>query len=146
MCHIENEIMKNLEIKPSFYGRYIDDCFVLVRSEEHLLELKNSFISHSVLNFTHEVGVDDKSPFLDVLLKMENNAFITSVYTKPTKTEECMRYESEAPERYKFGILNTLMHRARKICNTEEGYQAEKRRIKSLLVNNGFPNEEIDKI
>ena len=38
------------------------------------------------------------------------------------------------------------MHRAKKICNTQQSFQKEKERIKKLLVNNNFPNSLIDSI
>ena len=146
MCHIENRILENQELKPSIYGRFIDDIFVLVRDQEHLTALKQAFHDESVLNITHEVSINNKLPFLDVLLELKNRKFYRAVYTKPTKCMDCINYNCDAPERYKTGVLYTLLRRAQKICNTLEGFNDEVSRIKLLLINNGFPNCVIDGI
>ena len=144
MAHIENQVLSNINIKPKIYARFVDDIFLVVRDEYHLIQLKNAFIANSKLNFTHEIGVDNKLPFLDVLLEATDSKYTRYVYSKPTSAEECIRYDCDAPERYKSGVIYTLMHRAKKICNTNESLHIEKARIKSLLVNNGFPNGMVD--
>ena len=88
-----------------------------------------------------------KIPFLDVLIDSnENDRYITSVYTKPSKTDECLNYASEAPDKYKEGIIKTLLKRARRICNTEDNFTTECSRIKKLMINNGYPNMVVDRI
>ena len=108
MCHVENQILREESLKPSIYCRYIDDIFVIVRDNNHLTELKEAFISNSVLNFTHELSIDNKLPFLDVMLENRNNELKRSVYTKPTKSQECIKYDCDAPLRYKHNVINTL--------------------------------------
>ena len=121
------------------------DLVGFVRNENHLMELKNKFIERSVLNFTHELSIDNKLPFLDVLIDSSNrHRYLRSVYTKPTRSDDCINYKCDAPERYKTGVLKTLLHRANKICNTEEAFQEELDRIKRLLINNNFPNKLCD--
>ena len=68
MCEIENKILDITDTKPSLYARFVDDIFIEVRNEKHLIDLKNTFINESGLNFTHELSVNNKLPFLDVLL------------------------------------------------------------------------------
>ena len=146
MSHIENEVLENVDLRPALYGRFIDDIFILVRNENHLISLKQAFIDASVLNLTHEININNKLPFLDVLLEMKNGKFVRTVYTKPTKSMDCINFECDAPDRYKTGVLYTLLNRAKKICNTAEGFYNEVERIKRLLINNGFPNCIIDRI
>ena len=146
MCHVENQVLSNQEMKPEIYCRFVDDIFVLVRDHRHLEILKQKFIDNSKLNFTEELSVNNKIPFLDVQLEVKNAQFARSVFTKPTKAEECLNFESEAPLKYKTGVLHTLLSRARKICNSEEAKYAEYTRIKTLLVNNNYPNYLCDKI
>ena len=91
--------------------------------------------------------MNNKLPFLDVLLDNSNREkYLRNVYTKPTKTEECINYECDAPNRYKIGVIKTLINRAYKICNSNEGIKNETQRIKKLLINNNFPNKLVDKI
>ena len=147
MCHVENNVLESLNIKPSIYARFVDDIFLEVRDENHLLEIKQKFHEESRLNYTHELSVNKKLPYLDVLIDGNNNdKYIQKVFTKPTKSDDCLNYDGDAPERYKTGVIKTLLHRAHKICNTEEGFNEECSRIKRLLVNNNFPNSLCDKI
>ena len=112
-----------------------------------VLPLKEELTKNSVLQFTQELSINDKLPFLDILLDASSGERLyTSEYTKPTKTLDCFNYEGDAPERYKTGVLKTLLNRAYKICNTEAAITQETQRIKHLLVNNGFPNSLCDKI
>ena len=104
MAHIENRILSDPSLKPSLYARFIDDIFVMVRDENHMEALKEAFSNNSVLRFTHEMSVSNKLPFLDVLLEIKNGKFYRSVYTKPTKSQDCINYNCEAPERSKQGL------------------------------------------
>ena len=145
LCHIENEIMEDAALKPSLYGRFIDDCFVEVRDMDHLAALQREFIRKSSLNFTNEVSIQNKIPFLDVLVEAADSRYNSTVFTKPTKSPDCINYKCEAPEKYKTGVIITLLERAWKICNPKTKFKDETLRIKRLLVNNDFPNRLCDK-
>ena len=56
-------------------------------------------------------------PFLDVLVTKSNNKFITSVYRKPTFTGQYIHWNSFGPKRRKINLIDTLTHRALKICS-----------------------------
>ena len=107
MAHIENQILSDTNLKPIIYARFIDDIFVVVENEQKLIQLKNAFIANSKVNFTHECNVNNKLPFLDVLLEATSNKYIRYVHTKPTNAEECIRYNCDAPDRYKTGVIYT---------------------------------------
>ena len=58
-----------LEFKPLFFCRYIDDCFVVFRSHNHVrpfLDYLNS--QHPNIMFTSELEIDSTLPFLDTLI------------------------------------------------------------------------------
>lgn len=82
-------------------------------------------------------------PFLDILLN-RTNGITTSVYTKPTKTSDCLNYKSICPDRYKTGIIKTLLSRAYKISSDWNKFHKEMSRIKQLLTNNNYPMQLID--
>ena len=84
MTNLENTIFeKQPELKPEIYCRYVDDCFLIVASEEDIPPLINAFKNNSVLNFTKEVG-GSKLNFLDVDIKNNDSTFETNVFRKPT--------------------------------------------------------------
>ena len=64
---------------------------------DNMLAIKNSFELNSVLKFTHELAVDNKLPFLDVLVKFNGKTISTSVYRKPTNDGNCLSEISEFP-------------------------------------------------
>ena len=75
------------EFKPSYYRRYMDDCFILFRCQEHakiFLEYVNQ--KHANINFTCENEVNGKLPFLDCTVERRDNMFSTQVYRKSTFT------------------------------------------------------------
>ena len=78
-----------------FYARYIDDIFVQVNNHQQLIDLQNS-----VLKFTHELNIDNKLPFLDLLIDNNNENFNTKVYHKPTNSGQCLNGNSQCPEKY----------------------------------------------
>ena len=62
----------------------MDDIFVVVEDKNHLFTLQTEFIRNSLLNYMHEVDINKKIPFLDLLLDNFNDRkIITSVCTKP---------------------------------------------------------------
>ena len=145
LCHVENKVMEDINMRPYIYARYLDDIFLAVRNQDQLLQIKNKLIENSVLNFTQENSINGKLPFLDVLVNSNNpSKFERSVYVKPTKSEDTINFNCSAPQKYKASVIHTLLHRAIKICSSEEAFTIETERIKRLLVNNGFPNRLCD--
>ena len=37
MTNLENTVLENIDLKSSLYCRYVDDIYVVVRNEDHLL-------------------------------------------------------------------------------------------------------------
>ena len=110
-----------------------------------LKQLSELFERHSVLKFTHEIEINKKIAFLDVLIDRNDSNYNTSVFVKPTNSGECLSYDSLCPDRYKSGLIKCLLFRAFKICSSWLSFHAEVERIKQLLTNNNFPMKYIDK-
>ena len=143
MANVEKEVLQNEVLRPAIYTRYVDDIFVVVRDEEHLKQLQSSLQEKSVLNFTYEIG-NNKLPFLDVLIETSDDKYNTSVYVKKTNTGECLNYKSECPEKYKVSVINTFLHRAYSVSQDWQQFHSEIKRVKQLLINNGYPLTVID--
>ena len=126
------------------YVRYVDDIFVYC-SKDELLSLKYALENNSVLKFTYETSVNDKLPFLDVLVHKTDQIFHTSVYHKPTDKGMCLHADSECPQRYKLAVLTSFLKRAYSVTSDWNGFHSELHRIKQTLVNNGYSNSFVDK-
>jgi len=145
MCELENKVFADYpELKPLIYTRYVDDCFVLVRDVQSLLDVKSKFEEQSVLSFTYETESSSKLAFLDILINRRQDNFETTVYVKSTNSGDCLNYRSVCPDRYKVGVIKTLLHRGLQICNDWNNFHQEVLRIKQLLTNNNFPMRVID--
>ena len=143
MSHIENTVFKDPSMKPDLYVRYVDDIFIR-SAAPHMLKLRHAFETASVLKFTYEMPVDNKIPFLDVLVSCQEN-ITTSVYHKPTDMGVCLHANSECPERYKKAVLTSYLKRAYGVSSSWDLFNAEIMRIKQVLVNNGYSNSFVDK-
>ena len=147
MCHLENKVLKDNRIpKPLLYIRYIDDICVVVNNFECLVMLKQALEDNSVLKFTFETEVKKSMPFLDVLITRNGTKFETSVFVKETNHGDCLNYESICPDRYKTGVVKSMLHRAFHISSSWHRFSCEVDRIKQLLTNNNFPMAVIDEM
>ena len=124
MTHLENRIFhENPELKPLIYCRYVDDCFLIVSSQDELNQIVTAFKENSVLNFTHEIG-GKKLNFLDVSIEnVGTDNFQTKVYKKPTDPGVYLSSNSECPDRYKEGTIKNLIHRTYKISSSPAIFQ-----------------------
>ena len=101
---IANLFMEEFEVKalgscphpPSLWLRFVDDTFVITKAEhsQPLLHHINNQDSH--IHFTvEEPTQQDTLPFLDTLVTIEpNNTFSTTVYRKPTHTDQYLHWDS----------------------------------------------------
>jgi len=83
--------------------------------------------------------------FLDILIKKTTAKFETQFFTKITNTGDCINFKSIAPDRYKTGVIKTMLHRAYKVSNNWFNFNSEIKRLKQLFTNNNFPMSVIDK-
>ena len=144
MGHLENRVVINHDDPPIKYLRYIDDIFIIVRDEDHLNKIKDDMERQSVLNFTYELNVNGKLPFLDILVEESQQEYKTKVYRKPTDFGACINFEGQCPDRYKISAIRSYLIRANKFCTSRYELKNEINNIKQILVNNGFPNWLID--
>ena len=128
--------------KPEMYYRYMDDTFVVFSNEDEcdlFLDSLNSL--HLSLRFTFEKESNLALPFLDVLVEKSPSKFITSIYWKPTFTDQYLRWNSFSPRKRKTNLILTLTHWALAICSERLPLELDK--IKSILLTNGYPEHVI---
>lgn len=148
MSHLENKVLSlNLNFKPNFYIRYVDDTLTTFNSLDDLLKFIECLKINSCLNFTYESPTSDNFNFLDVNFRINTkNKIETSIYTKPTDTGQYFDYSSYIPDCYKKSLIKTLVHRAYSLCSTWQAFDKEIKRITQNLVNNNFPQLYIENI
>ena len=80
--------------------------------------------------------------FWDVLVERQNSDSVTSVYRKPTFTGQYLRCNSFSPTQRKTDLISTLVHRAFMIC-LKSKLEPELNKIRSIFINNGYPEDVI---
>ena len=92
----------------------MDDIFTILDREnidDFLQHLNNQQPS---IHFTMETEKDNKLAFLDTaVLREPDGRLTTSVYRKPTRTDQCLAYDSHQPQSVKRGIVKCLYERAK---------------------------------
>ena len=145
MGYIEKLVFTTKTSKPYIYCRYVDDIFVASNNNNELSELKQCFENTSVLKFTLDHSINNQFHFLDVNIKSDGTKYHTSVFIKDTNDADYLDYKSICPQRYKIGVIKTLLNRGLTISSSWLEFDLELKRIRQTLVNNNFPFHIIDK-
>ena len=102
-----------LSFAPIFFARYVDDIFVLMRSNEHVVKLAEYLSSrHPNIRFTYELENNNALPFLDVNVYRDAGKFSTTVHRKMTFSGVYSNFSSFMPEKYTRGLVSTPLYRA----------------------------------
>ena len=145
---IANIFMEEFEVKalssipqpPSLWVRFVDDTFVINRAEhsQDLLHHINNQDPH--IQFTAEPTQQGSLPFLDTLVTIEpDNTFSTTVYRKPTHTDQYLHWDSNHHITSKQSVYNTLAHRAKIVSSTQDIMDRELQHIRTALQHCQFP-------
>ena len=148
LCFHEQIWLDNcpVEFKPVIYRRFVDDIFLLFRSEEHIEKFcLNLNCQHPKTKFTSEIEENNSICFLDIEINRGNNRFLTSVYPKPTFSGIFTNFDSYIPLSYKSGLISSLLYRAFKLCSNFEIFHQEIIFLKDIFKRNGYPSNFIHK-
>ena len=126
--------------------RYVDDVFALFRTTDQ----RDTFFSilnraHPNLIFTMETSTTSL-PFLDIAVSIENGKFNTEVYRKKTNTGVVMNFRCMAPSKWKSSLVKCFLTRAYRISSNYKFFIAEVDRIKTILHNNAYPSDLIERL
>ena len=97
---------------------HVDDIFVIQKAvySHHFLQHINYIDPH--IQFIVETSNTNGSiPFLDTLVSPEpDNSVLTTVYRKPTHTDQYLHWDYRHNLSAKYSVFTTLTHRARTVC------------------------------
>ena len=98
MENFEEQAITTSSYEPRIWKRYVDDTFTILDREnvdDFLQHLNNQQPS---IRFTMETEKDNKLAFLDTaVLREPDGRLTTSVYRKPTHTDQYLAYDSHHP-------------------------------------------------
>ena len=127
-------------VTPRLWLRYVDDTFVVLNKNE-----QDRFFQHindldTNIKFTQEECNDNKLAFLDCLIKVDSDGKLNStVYRKPTHTDQYLQFGSHHPLVHKLGVIHTLQYRADTIVSDTAEVEKGKGHIKGALKKCGYP-------
>ena len=148
LCHWEEIWLDKcpLQFRPLFYRRYVDDTFLLFSSRDHVKKfLKYLNSRHKNMNFTCETEIDDKLPFLDVLVCREGDQLVTSIYRKPTFSGLYTNFNSYISEKYKAGLINCLLFRIFTLTVDWAKFHEEVKFLSEIFRKNQYPQHFFDR-
>ena len=94
-----------------------------------------------------ETENDYKLAFFNTTVSREpDSSLTTSVYRKPTLTDQYLAYDSHHPQSVKRGIVKCLYERAKHLVTKPSVISKEKKHLSSILVSNGYPLSLLQKI
>ena len=131
MSKLEADVVR--PFNPTFYDRYVDDCFSKKRKDEpdQLLDRLNNY--HPNIKFTVEENPDH---FLDTAFSYGNDGFDCKVYKKPGKLPT--HWSSEVPTKWKRNCITGALHRAKNISTSLD---RDIKEIKTTFSNAGYPKK-----
>ncbi|XP_071092696.1 uncharacterized protein [Haliotis cracherodii] len=147
MTHFEQQALTTSPIQPICWYRKVDDTFVILKQDQDpTLLLQHLNQQHPRVQFTIETEKDNQLPFLDVLVcRNSANRIQTSVYRKPTHTDQYIHFNSNHPLRTKTGIISTLTKRAINLSFADPKPEiAYLRQVFTHL--NNYPAKLVDKV
>ena len=115
---LESKISNVIADSSVAFTRYVDDCFVILKSTDKLSSLMDAVNGvHPAISYSYEVETNNTLNFLDVTcVRRPDGSVKTSVYRKPTWTGLYSNFQSFVPRRYKLNLVKSLVSRAVKIC------------------------------
>ena len=130
----------------SLYCRFVDDCWAYFADEDCALEFKRKLDNlHPALKFTCEFELNASLPFLDDLVeRVVDGGFVTTVYRKPTFTGMCFKWDSFCPVKCIIGLIRCLVNRALRICSVEK-LSGELDFLRDMFLKNGYPAGIVNK-
>ena len=147
MESFEEQAITTSSYKPTIWKRYVDDTFTILdrgNVDDFLQHLNNQQPS---IRFTMETENNNKLAFLDTAVSREpDGRLTTSVYRKPTHTDQYLAYDSHHPQSVKRGIVKCLYERAKRLVTKPSVISEEKKHLSSVLVSNGYPFSFLQKL
>ena len=94
-----------------------------------------------------DTQADGSLPFLDVLVTPQaDGSLSTSVYRKPTHTNQYLQWDSHHPISAKYSAISTLFHRAKEVCSTKQHLKEEQDHIHQALTLCRYPSWALNRV
>ena len=144
MCSIEETLEREGKM-PTYYKRFVDDTLTIMpnkTSADSFLDILNQ--CHSSIKFTMKTESNSMLPFLGTQLLNKHTRVETKVYVKPTNTGILLHYKSHVDDRYKRGLLKTMLDRAYRLSSNWHYFCEECDRLKLVFSGLKYPDNLVN--
>ena len=144
MCSIEETLERDGKM-PTYYKRFVDDTLTIMpnkTSAGNSLDILNQ--CHSSIKFTMETESNGTLLFLGTQLLNKHTRVETKVYVKPTNTGLLLHYKSHVDDRYKRGLLKTMLDRAYRLSSNWHYFSEECDRLKLVFSRLKYPHNLVN--
>ena len=94
-----------------------------------------------------EAGEDGSISFLNMLITPDEDGTLnTTVYRKPTHTDQYLHWDSHHAITSKYSVIGTLYHRARTICSNPGQLQKEEKHLFKSLRKCKYPDWVLNRV
>jgi hypothetical protein len=144
MAWFESELLPILyERGVVYYGRYIDDIFMIFDGTEDTLRECIHFLQVPDLDISWDWSTSSM-PFLDVLVRDEG-VLVTEVYQKRLNLYMYIPFSSAHPLRVKKALVKAERTRFAMICNSKEALARVESHFRLNLYRRGYPSKLLDR-
>lgn len=141
-----DHVKSTLDYELVFIKKYVDDLILAIPKEkaDHTLTKFNEYDNH--IQFTMELEIDGRIPFLDMMLtrNTETGIVTTDWYMKTIASGRILNYYSAHSYQQKIGTAAGLVQRI--ISLTSQISSNTYERIHALLSSNNYPKGIINKL
>ncbi|XP_044170197.1 uncharacterized protein LOC122954252 [Acropora millepora] len=89
--------------------------------------------AHSSVKFTMETDCDGMIPFLGIQLLNQSSQIEAKVYVKPTNSGLLLHHQSHVDNRFKKGLLRTMLDRTHRLSSSWTHFSDECDRLKTVF-------------
>ena len=141
MEEFETRAIQSSSNPPLLWTRFVDDAFVIMKKchREEFLQHLNS-VDKNIQFTAEEPGPEGALPFLDILIKPDQEGRLhTTVYRKPTHTDQYLHWDSLHPVSSKYSVVGTFHHRAKTICSDPQLLKEEEDHLTKAVMKCNYP-------
>lgn len=140
-------IDKNEELTKQFvfWTRYIDDIFMIWGGPERDLKRFLRLLEGNEVNlsFTHKSSKVEMD-FLDIKIQVEEGVLRTDLHRKDTAGNSVLHAHSHHPVKLKWSIPYGELLRAKRNCDTIEGFEAEQKTMLRRFRARSYPEKVLE--
>ena len=141
MEKIETGALATFINPPSLWCRFVDDTYVFIKELVEEAFEKHLNRQNTNLKFTKEIESNRQLSYCDTLnTRREDGTIDTSIYRKPTHTDQYLNFTSNHHISQKLSVPKTLLRRADTLVTQEDDIKKEEEHIKKTLKMNGYPD------